>query len=126
MGRKEFTAKGIGPAGLQVIFDDGRYCPTFFCDMCGTVIKESGNYLHLIVVDKIEPEIHCYGELYYLHKQCTWPFERRNQVEGATWGWGELKDLPVQIAANLGLSVKTKWINSFQTDYVLRGAVRSP
>jgi hypothetical protein len=74
-------------------------CPQVFCDQCGERIEGSGNMLHLA-----GPKGPLTGEMFHTHKQCNHIFEHLNPApEDSMWYWRELQDLPIQLAANLGM-----------------------
>jgi hypothetical protein len=73
-------------------------CPQVFCDQCNQRIEGFGTVLYL--ADRQGPVT---GEMFHLHKECNRTFERLNPgAEGQSYYWMELKDLPIQLAANLG------------------------
>jgi ribosomal protein L24E len=90
---------------LRMVLETGAkgeqdlYCPQLFCDYCGEQIEAQGNGLYQ--VRDGEPVT---GEIFFTHKHCNHAFEHFNRpAEGARWYWVDARDLPLQLAANLGM-----------------------
>ena len=102
---------------IQVVSTERGSYPQVFCDQCGARIVDAhdGNYLWLMEVDATpEPRL-----IYFLHKDCTHSFESTRE---GVWGALDLHELPVRLAANLGMPVTATPGEGF-VDYELRGSV---
>lgn len=95
------------------------FCPSAYCDGCGGLIQGSGNYLY---DPSTVAESESGGELFTFHKGCDRPFEH---LRGERWFWGELERLPIELAANLGLSVRALGGRRYTIDKP-RGNVEGP
>lgn len=63
---------------LQIVFEDGVFCPTVCCDYCGGRIKDAtmGNFLWIDATDYDAGVSH---NILFAHKQCTRLLETRDK-----------------------------------------------
>ncbi len=96
---------------IRIVFEDGQYRPTFFCDRCSQpIVNENGkdglgggNYLFIVHPTGRYPII---DTVYVLHKGCTFPFIASVSIPPEACAIEELDVLPIYLLANLRVSLK--------------------
>ncbi len=96
---------------IRIVFDEGEYRPTFFCDHCDRPIEPEhgedgsgiGSYLFMNNAIGLFSII---DEVFVLHKECTDPFVVSLVVPPDTCAIQELDVLPLYLLANMGVSFK--------------------
>jgi hypothetical protein len=98
------------PIVIRILGENGEVVgPVVECDHCYKRIdmKAQGNYQW--IPDDLEPHG---GKIYFLHKACA---SQLPAITGARHdNWADLRELPVRLAANLGLDVKQNAENRWE------------
>jgi hypothetical protein len=112
------TYKEARPVPIKVVISGQLSKPKIFCDHCLKIIEtaEDGNY-NWNLDEQEKGAILC-----FTHKHCCRPFEKAREPEA--WGAEELRDLPIRIASNLGLSIAPETTDRGLT-YCLEGEIHS-
>lgn len=103
---------------IKIVMENNGSCPCVFCDHCGERIvgAEDGNY-EWRWQDEGQG-----AELFFTHKLCCEPFEA-SRGGSSEWCAEELRDLPIRLAANLGMPIDVRQTDGGLISYVLQGSL---